>query len=509
MKVCIVDPPKKIFSYFRGHVPAPAVTQLAAFVRREGYEVSIIDCNTMPDAWAGLESEIRRLKPDIVGISNKSTSYVNSALNAALLVKQVDRSITVVGGGVHFSALPAESLAANGALDFIVIGEGEVTFSKLIRGLERKETDFSGIPGLAYRKGNGIVVTPARRLIADLNTLPMPAYNLLPAASLTDPRDPVTGYRMPGMGLDSDHALMISTSRGCFGRCLFCSETAFWDHTWRARDASRIVDEMELLVATYGITTFFFADSSFTWDRERVAEFKDELAARDVGPISFAFQTRAEHFLRDADLIDRLKDRGLFLVVIGIESALQPILDKFEKRQAIRTSESAMRLAKQKGLMLMTTVMWGDEDDTERDLWATCDLVAPYSDHLALQISTPLPGTPYYEHAVENGFIREKNWDRWDMISPVMGTRTLSMERIKRLQRQAVVKFHLSPRMIREAYFSGNALLRRNHAYFLRIAWEEMTGRRWQTNWRPFEEFMRQRGVRVEETETGACVIRA
>jgi radical SAM superfamily enzyme YgiQ (UPF0313 family) len=168
-----------------------------------------------------------------------------------------------------------------------------------------------------------------------------------------------------------------------------------------------------------------------------------------------------------------------------------------------------MRLAKQKGLMLMTTVMWGDEDDTERDLWATCDLVAPYSDHLALQISTPLPGTPYYEHAVENGFIREKNWDRWDMISPVMGTRTLSMERIKRLQRQAVVKFHLSPRMIREAYFSGNALLRRNHAYFLRIAWEEMTGRRWQTNWRPFEEFMRERGVRVEETETGACVIRA
>ena len=75
----------------RGLVPAPAVTQLAAYMEREGHDVSIIDCNTLADPWADLEREIERLAPGVVGISNKSTSYVNEALNAALLIKRARR----------------------------------------------------------------------------------------------------------------------------------------------------------------------------------------------------------------------------------------------------------------------------------------------------------------------------------------------------------------------------------------------------------------------------------
>ena len=150
MKIFIVDPPQQVFKYFMGHIPSPAVTPLAAYMEKEGHEVEILDVTTFEKCWDDLEKKIREGKPDIVGISNNSTNTVNNAFHTATLTKMIDSSIIVVGGGAHMTALSEESLRVNGDIDFIVRGEGEVTFAELVRALERGEADFSRINGLAY-----------------------------------------------------------------------------------------------------------------------------------------------------------------------------------------------------------------------------------------------------------------------------------------------------------------------------------------------------------------------
>ncbi len=509
MKIFIVDPPQQVFKYFMGHVPSPAVVALAAYMEREGHEVKILDATTFNDCWGDLERAIREGRPDVVGISNNSSNTVNNAFHTAALAKLVDPAIVVVGGGAHMTALAEESLRVNGAIDYIVRGEGEVTFSELIRAIEKKDKDLSSIKGLAYLEDGRFVQTPDRSLIDNIDSLPMPAYHLLPLLGEKNNENYIMPYYFPTLGMDPYKAVFLSTARGCFGRCRFCSETSFWHHVWRARNARHMVDEMELLAREFGRTNFYFVDNSFNWNRDRIAEFIDELSARNLPGITFWFQTRAEQLLRDQKLIPKLKKLGLYQISFGVETASQHILDDFDKNQNTDLTRRAMQVAKEHDLVLLTNVMWGHRDDTEKTLLDTYRLVKDYADIFAMQIFTPVPGTPYYDDYLRNDLIKDYNWDHWDMFTPVVETKTVPYHAMLRTVEKIQGRYHLRPRIVYKTFLSRNPFIRRNYRSLMTLIHRTLTNtqQKHQTNYIRFEDYMAGKGYLLEKTVKGTCLV--
>jgi anaerobic magnesium-protoporphyrin IX monomethyl ester cyclase len=509
MKIYIVDPPQQVFKYFMGHVPSPGVVALAAYMEREGHEVEILDATTFDDCWGDLERRVREGSPDVVGISNNATNTVNNAFHVAALVKLIDPRIVVVAGGAHMTALPEESLVANGAIDFIVRGEGEVTFAELARAIEKGKKDVSGIKGIAYLENGRLKQTPDRDLIDDIDTLPMPAYHLLPLLKATDFENHAMPYYFPTLGMVPYESVFISTARGCFGKCRFCSETSFWHHVWRSRNAKHMVDEMELLNKEFNRTNFYFVDNSFNWNRNRVLEFIDELSARNLNGITFWFQTRAEQLLRDVKLLPRLKKLGLYQISFGVETASQHMLDEFDKNQSIEMTRRALVAAKENDLVLLTNVMWGHEDDTKETLVDTYHLVRDYADIFALQLFTPVPGTPYYEYYLKNGMIKDYNWDHWDMFTPVVETKAVPHKKMLKTAELVQGRFHWRPKIFYNTFLSKNPFIRRNYRTLMTLIYRTLTNtlQKHQTNYVPFDEYMTKKGYLVEKTEKGTCII--
>jgi len=284
---------------------------------------------------------------------------------------------------------------------------------------------------------------------------------------------------------------VLTTARGCGGVCNYCSEAKLWKSTWRAKSAHRVLDEMELLYKDHNKYSFMFGDNSFNWDRGRVEDFIIELEKRRISPMHFWFQTRAEHLLRDADLLPRLKKLGLYMISMGVETPSETALRNYRKKQTASTSIEAMKTIKKNGLLLITNIMFGDIDDTEEDLQRTIDFAKPYSDHFAICLTTPLPGTDYYNRAKEQGRIKVWDYSKYDMLNPVMETRTLSIEKLAEIHPQAIQKFYSRFRVFWDAFFSSNPYLRKNNRFFVKVAWEVITHKPWvQKNYMPFEKYM-------------------
>jgi len=492
MKVLLVDPPHAIFKFFRGRMPFPGLVALAAYLEKD-FEVKVCDGTVLDYPWEDLERIIRDYKPDVVGIGSSSTSFAYDAMNTAYLVKMADPSIITVGGGAHFSALPEESLVECPSLDYIVIGEGEVTMHELLRALEVRG-DPKEVKGLAFRRDGQIVKTPQRPLLPDIDILPLPAYHLFP----------MDRYFMPSLGMDTHRSIILTTARGCEGRCTFCSEAALWRNTWRPRSAKLVVEEMELLYRDFGKISFMFGDDIFNGTRQRLLEFAEELEARRL-PVHFWFQTRVDAILRDADLLPRLKKLGLYMLSMGVESPRQQVLDNYNKKQTPEMAKQAMEVIKKNRLLFIANVMWGDWEDTEESLKELLKFCRPYACHLALQITTPLPGTEYWRQAQAEGRIRERDYSKYDMLNPIMPTKTVSWERVGYLHPRAIQKFYSRPRVFWDAFFSPNPFLRRNNQFFAKLAWEVITHQKWeQKNYKPFEAFMSQRLGRPFERVHGA-----
>lgn len=481
MKALLVDPPHAIFKYFRGRMPFPGLVALAAYLERD-FQVKVCDGTVLDRPWEDLEKVIRDYRPDVVGIGSSSTSFIYDAMNTAYLVKMADPKLITVGGGAHFSALPDESLKACPSLDYIVIGEGEVSMHELLRTLE-SGGDPAEVKGLAFRRDGQILKTPERPLLPHIDELPLPAYHLFP----------MDRYFMPSLGMDTHRSIILTTARGCEGRCTFCSEAALWRNTWRPRSAKLVVDEVELLYRKFGKISFMFGDDVFNGTPQRLTEFADELEARRL-PIHFWFQTRVDAILRDAHLLPRLRKLGLYMLSMGVETPNQKVLDNYNKKQTPEMAKEAMEVIKKNKLLFIANVMWGDWEDSEESLKEVLKFCRPYACHLALQITTPLPGTEYWRRAQAEGRIQEKDYSKYDMLNPIMPTKTVSFERVGYLHPRAVQRFYSRPRVYWDAFFSPNPYLRRNNQFFAKLAWEVITHQKWeQKNYKPFEAFMSQR----------------
>ena len=470
MHIVLVDPPHKLFAGLRMWTPSFGLLSLAASVQaKTEATVEILDCTTFTDPWGDLAHRIAADKPDLIGVTCSATCLSPEAVEAIKLAKKLSPQSVVVAGGSHFSLAAEEMLSSIEELDYLVIGEGEETFAALASRIAKKGGgNVDDIPGLAFRRDGTIVFTKPRNLITDLDALPMPAYHLLDMEA--------GAYYWHGMGR---RAFGISTSRGCGDRCAYCSESQFWGGRWRGRSGRAVVEEIRYLNRHYGKSLFVFNENTFNWSRARVEEFLQELGSSGM-KINFWFQSRVRDIIRDADLMAEFKRLGLYEVMLGVESINPQVLDHYHKRQDRALAQEAIDILRRHDIMVMTNVMFGDWYDTEETLQEIFAFVKRQGDFLVLTVTTPLPGTRYYEEAKQAGLIEEQDLGCYDFMHPIVPTKYLSRDEVGALQQKYLRKYYTQPRIIWGALFNRNPFRRMAYWLIMRYVWEHATRRPWQ-----------------------------
>jgi anaerobic magnesium-protoporphyrin IX monomethyl ester cyclase len=304
------------------------ISSIASFLRSKGHEVMLtsrhedrVDFDRIVD-----------FNPDIAGFSVYSISKQSVYQTISKLRRRLAHTLVCVGG-ILPTYCGREMMQECPVIDFAVKGEGELVFYHLLSALQQEKPP-ADIEGLIYRQGPAIIENGDHQFIADLNTLPFPARDMLVENGL--------------------QFAQVSTSRGCAARCSFCSSQLFWKG-WRGRDEKNIVDEIEQVVNYHGVHIFNFIDSSFEdpgLNYKRVHNIVREILDRRLF-ISYFFNMRAEfHKKLDPRLMQLLKDSGLCGVVVGIESNNEFDRKLYNKKASLADNETFIALCREHGIVL-------------------------------------------------------------------------------------------------------------------------------------------------------------
>ncbi len=381
--------------------PPLAFASLAAALREgvRDLEVEILDAPALEMGWRSLARHLRARAPTYVGIGEEAVS-AKEGLRLAALAKE--GGARVIAGGCFFSHVAAQVLRG-GCVDAVVHGEGEATIVELIEALrEGGAAVLARVAGISFRDGEVVRRTPPRPLIADLDRLPMPAYDLLPVA------------RYGARSLNHPALATIELGRGCTGSCSFC---VLWRQMARqdggnarpcvrTKSAERVCEEVRVLRERYGRRYLAWVDPSFGADPAAARVTSELLLRRGLGTGQSAW-LRVDEIVRDqaTGALDAYATAGLNEVYLGIERPDAAGLRDLGKRAAPDAALQALGILRARHPQILTvgSFIYGLPGDTP----ATMRAIHRYSIELDLDMAfyiplTPLPGTPYW---------RDEMWD--------------------------------------------------------------------------------------------------
>lgn len=439
-KVLLVYPPiSKMDRYgselgvFGGKQIPLGVFCLAAYLRQQGYSVQALDAEARDLTNEDVVAELHTGGYGVLGISSTTVAFHRS-LELAQAVKAARPETVVVLGGPHVSSQPEQPLQFD-AFDYAVRNEGEVTLDALLQVIANQGHP-SGVRGLIYRRNGNVVVNPCRPYIADLDTLPFPAYDLIPDMRIYSP-PPFNYKRLPVANL--------MTSRGCPNACTFCENTTF-GRQFRMRSAQSIVEEIEFLMTRHGAREISFVDDTFTVRRSRIYEIFD--LARQRG-LKFPWSCMSRINTVDEDLLRFMRDNGCWYISFGIESADEEILRTIRKNITPAAVERVVEACRRLGIVTKGFFMIGHPRETVETIEKTIAFAKRIPlRHVVVTINTPMPGTEQYQHAHEYGTLDESDWKRFNYWKPVFVPHGLTPEILLAKQQQFIREFYLRPRLL-------------------------------------------------------------
>ena len=456
MKVLLIEPPKDIWFIMGEYLPPPfGIIQLGTYLEREipSVEVKVIDCNASKVDWDELEKQIQSYNPDVVGCSSLSTCNTYLVARTLQLARKVQPDALTLTGGQHFTFTDKESLEAYPEIDVIVRGEGEVTFTELVRA-KINDTPLSAVDGITYRDADGIHRNPDRPLIQDLNTLPYPGYHLV--------KDLVHMYHFAAMGGRGNNYALVEGGRGCPHQCTFCTQWRHWCGKWRVKTPERIADEMEYIYNEYGSRFIWLTDDNFG-PGDRARKLSEELLKRNIGDdLMWFVQMRCDDVVSVKEHLPLMRQSGLQWVMMGVESPQPETLELYKKGIAPNTALEAVRLLKENDIFTHAMFIIGERKDTREsiaELKLFVKMMDP--DFVIYTVLTPFPGIEFYDEAKENGWIEDTNLSHYDMAHAVMGTETLSRKELQQEYYECYYSFYGSWGKRIKGILSTNTLKRR------------------------------------------------
>ena len=368
---------------------------LTSVLRQYGYSVHVVDIEQAPEEIVKIAREIN---PVLIGFSLIFQFFIEryGGLVRALRDEGINCHFTMGG---HFPSLSyQQTLEFVPELDSVVRFEGEATLVELADAISTRR-DWRHIHGIAYRRDGQVIATTARALTEDLDQLPYPERNYEPDAIL-------------GRSI-----MPILASRGCARTCSFCSIHTFYraapGKIVRTRKPAEVVREMRMLYDERGITIFLFQDDDFplfgaVW-RRWANEFVDELHRGGLpGKVIWKMNCRADAVERE--LFIKMRDAGLYLVYMGLESGSEQGLETLNKQITVEQNIRAVETLKSVGLMFEYGFMLLDPSSTFESVRENLNFLRTILDDGCLPVTfcrmLPYDGTPIKDELVRTGRLR-------------------------------------------------------------------------------------------------------
>lgn len=407
MRILMLNVPHpSIGSSISDHLPPLGLLSIAGPLIDAGYNVNLIDGEIGTRCERELLESAEAAAPDIVLLGHcGSTSAHPVIARVARSLRLRLPKLVIIYGGVYPTYHWREILNAERSVDIIVRGEGEHTCLRVVDALVANR-DLDGIPGIAYRNGEGVVSTARAPVIQDLDACRV-AWELIDHRQYT-----YWGGR---------RAVGVQFSRGCPHRCTFCGQRGFWTR-WRHRDPVRLAMELARLHREHGVEVVNFADENPIVSRSHWKAFLEALIAQNVN-LTLVASARADDIVRDADILHLYKRAGFERFLMGTENTDEETLIKIAKGSSIATDRQAVNLLRRHNILSLATFAVGFGEETDRDYWrALRQLLALDADQISIVYATPHRWTSFYSESSDRRVIQtDLRW--WDYKHQVLASR--------------------------------------------------------------------------------------
>ena len=411
----------------------------------------MLDCPASAISLPSLIKILRTIKPDLCVLAI-STPTFDIDMRVLEAIKRAIPATRIALIGVHATAEDLDILRSQDAVDFIIRGEPEATFGELIERMEDRK-GFDNVLGLSYRRVSDPCGNPDRPFIADLDSLPFPAWEEID----------ISKHRMP---FRRDRFLIVAPLRGCPYRCSFCVAGLVYGHAARLRSTDSVVAEINRDRADFGVNDFFMWAETFTISRDFVIALCDAIK-KDAPGIRWTCNSRTDTV--DAEMLRRMRAVGCWMVGFGVESANPAVLRATGKNVGAGSINEPIRLAREAGLMTLGHFIIGLPGDTSRSVEATVGLAMELDlDFAQFYAAAPFVGSGLYEQARKNGSLGSVDFSTMNQAQASLALPGLPAQDADRARRRAVLRFYLrSGKFFRLIRWAGFGLI----LQFFRVAW--------------------------------------
>ncbi|MCJ7479237.1 MAG: B12-binding domain-containing radical SAM protein [Candidatus Nanohaloarchaeota archaeon QJJ-7] len=366
-----------------GTLPPLGIMYVSSLLQEEGHETEIVDVKA-----EGLEFEevVERLEdfdPDALGVM---VIPFTAAITMDWAEKLEERlNVPVIAGNYAVLKYP-EAVLSNDFIDYAVVGSAKETMPEILRAIDTGERkNLENIEGVGFREDGEVVVNPPEEHTENLDDLPYPDRGSVDASNY---------HSMASKG--GNFTIMV-TSYGCIYNCVFCD---MGDFGYRERDPEDVVDEMEEIVEEHGIGEIDIFDRDFLINKERTKEICQEIVDRDL-EVEWSCRTRVDQV--DRETLSLMEDAGCRLILYGIESGNQEMLDRDHKGITKQQVREALSMTQEEGMETLGFFIIGHPGETEKEIEQTIEFAKELPlDYAQFFKMTGKPGTELYQEVKDD-----------------------------------------------------------------------------------------------------------
>ncbi len=424
-------------------VPPPmGLIYLASCLRQAGnHQARIVDGRLLELTPEQIIARGEDFDPDVIGITGL-TMEGPDAHRLAALAKQRWPKRPVLLGGPYPTSQPDKAISDTN-VDVCFLGEAEENFITWVKAQENGGS-LDNVPAVTFRRNGSVVQTAHGGFIEDLDSIPIPAWDLLELDKYFEKK--FLKYRTMNPHQKRSRAVPIVSSRGCPYRCSYCHN--LFGKKLRKRSVENVLGEMEMLVKDFNIQELEFIDDIFNLDIPRSKEIFQGVIDRKLD-LTFAFPNGLRSDSFDEELLAIMKRAGAYRLVFAVETGSPRIQKAIHKNLDLEKARRNIALADKMGFFLGGFFIMGFPDETEEEIWQTIDFACKSKLHTAnFFILTPFPNTEVWEQALRAGMPVDANFQHYYQVS--INLSKVSSERLEKLRLKATAKFYLRPlRIIR------------------------------------------------------------
>ena len=412
------------------YIPFPFyLAYTAAILEKKGHQVIVDDGVATNETEREFLEKTFQVKPEVI-LFETSTPTVNYDLKLVKKIKKRLKKSIICLAGTHVTTFFRQILKENPEVDYAFLAEYEINFAKFIQNLSLGKR-MTKVWGIAYRENRDIVFQEPQ-LVDPLDQLPFPARHLFPNNVNADP----TGY-WDGF-CQYKPAIQMHSSRGCPFRCNFClwNQVMYRNKKYRVFSAKRVVDEMEDVVKRYGAREIYFDDDTFTANKNHVSDICREITKREL---KIHWSVMGDAILTTKEMVNAMADAGCIGMKFGVESGNREILRYVGKPINFAKLKEFTNWCAKRRVKTHAAFTFGLSGETRETMGSTLNLAKSLDvDSVQFSITTPFPGTRYYDELEEKGLLNFNSWEEFDgSSSSVVSLENVSTKEVEDMYNNA------------------------------------------------------------------------